>query len=125
MLLGSRIQKLPVLGKELAGIELSGKKDARLLATIFPRGIFDNREPSPLKKVACSSPVLCKATNGIVLGANSEDSKTPNKEDVGTDIPVSTVPSVERSAFKGIEPGAKTYDGSVLKSAAVGTDTKP
>jgi hypothetical protein len=42
MLLGSRIQKLPVLGKELAGIELLGKKFARLLATIFPRGIFDN-----------------------------------------------------------------------------------
>jgi len=58
ILLGSRIQKLPVLGKAAAGIELSGKKAAILEATIFPKGMFDNSLPSPTNFVARSIPML-------------------------------------------------------------------
>ena len=59
-----------------------------------------------------------------MLGPKRDGCKIPNKEEVGTDIPVRAVPP-ERRAFIGIESGAKTYEGSVLNRAAVGTDTKP
>ena len=42
ILLGSRIQILPVLGRAAAGIELSGKKAAMFEAIIFPRGILES-----------------------------------------------------------------------------------
>jgi hypothetical protein len=43
-----------------------------------------------------------------VLGPKRDGCKIPNKEEVGTDIPVRAVPPPERRAFIGIEPGAKT-----------------
>ena len=124
MLLGSRIQMVPVLGRADAGIELSGKNAAMLDATIFPSGILDNSLPSPTNFVARRIPILCKDDRGIVLAPNNVVDKNPYKAEVGTEIPAKIVP-VEVNAFRGIDPGANTDVGSVLNKAAVGTETSP
>ena len=57
-------------------------------------------------------------------GANKKEGKVLNKADVGTLNPGINAP-VDAIAVGGIVPGENTYDGNVLKSAAVGTLTSP